>query len=132
MTSTSFHAECDRISQAVDGAQFERMRWSKVEGPMLARLVELAHAAIADRDEFELAEEGATPDIKRFVLKVHSNRLVGLVLSLDAGRAVVDIEQVGRSRYDVAPGDPVSAVFALVDAEWMAAALHTLFSRIIL
>jgi hypothetical protein len=132
MLDDSFHAQCDRISQAVDGVQHERMRWAKVEGPMLARLVELAQAAIVGRDELELTEEGATPDIKRFVLKVHSNRVVGLVLSLDQGRAVADIEPVGRSRYDVTPGEPVSAPFALVDDAWMAGTLHTLFARIIL
>jgi len=132
MPIDSFHAECDRISQAVDGVQYERMRWAKTEGPMLARLVELAQAAVAQREEFELTEEGATSDIKRFVLKVHSNRVVGIALWLDQGRAVIDIETVGRSRYEVSPGDPVSADYPLVDEPWMATTLHTLFGRIVI
>ncbi len=130
MTQTCFQTECDRISQAVDGVQFERLRWAKNEGPMLARLVELAHAAIEDRPDFELAEEGATSDIKRFVLKVHSNRVAGLVLWLDRGHAMATVEEVGRSRYGVSAGDPVSADFPLVDDQWMAATLQTLFARI--
>ena len=86
MPQDSFHNECDRISQGVDGVQYERQRWAKTEGPMLAKLVELAHAAIADRDDFELTEEGASTDIKRFVLKVHSFRVVGVVMWLGERR----------------------------------------------
>jgi hypothetical protein len=127
---TSFQTECDRISQAVDGAQYERMRWSKVEGPMLARLVDLAQAAIGERDEFELTEEGATSEIKRFVLKVHSNRIIALALWLDQGRAMTQVEEISRSRYGVTAGDPVCADYPLVDEAWMAATLQTLFARI--
>jgi hypothetical protein len=130
MTQASFQIECDRISQAVDGVQYERMRWAKTEGPMLARLVDLAQGAIAERSEFELTEEGATSEIKRFVLKVHSNRVVGLALWLDQGFAMAQIEEVGRSRYRVSPGDPVSADYALVDEQWTAATLELLFARI--
>ena len=126
----SFQSECDRISQAVDGVQYERMRWAKNEGPMLARLVDLAQGAIAERSEFELTEEGATSDIKRFVLKVHSNRVVGLILWLDQGQAMTQIEEISRSRYGVTPGDPVSADYPQVDEAWIAATLQTLFARI--
>lgn len=128
--TASFQIECDRISQAVDGVQYERMRWAKVEGPMLARLVDLAQGAIAERSEFELTEEGATSDIKRFVLKVHSNRLVGLMLWLDQGHAMIQIEEISRSRYGVTPGEPVSADYPLVDEAWMTASLQALFARI--
>eukprot|EP01042_Synura_sphagnicola_P018123 gene18123-22915_t len=48
MTQDSFEDACDRLSQGIDAVQFERLRWSKTEGPMLARLVELVHLAIAD------------------------------------------------------------------------------------
>ncbi len=130
MSQALFQRECDRISQAVDGVQYERMRWAKTEGPMLARLVELAQGAIAERSEFELTEEGATSDIKRFVLKVHSNRVVGLSLWLEQGNALAQIEEVGRSRYGVIPGEAVSADYALVDEQWMAATLQSLFGRI--
>ena len=130
MSQDSFQIECDRLSQAVDGVQYERMRWSKFEGPILARLVELAHGAIAERSEFELTEEGATSDLKRFVLKVHSNRIVGLMLWLDQGKAMAQIEEIARGRYAVTPGEPVSAEYASIDEAWMAAALQTLFGRI--
>lgn len=131
MSQTRFLEECDRISHGVDAVQYERLRWSKVEGPMLARLVELAKATMAERDDFELVEEGATSDIKRFVLKVHSTRVVGLVVWLDQGHALVQLEEVGRSRFAIAPGDPIVAEFSQVDATWMAAALQALFARIL-
>jgi hypothetical protein len=131
MTQQSFHDACDRLSQAVDGVQFERLRWARTEGPMLARLVELAHQAMADRDDFELIEEGATSDIKRFVLKVHANRVAGIAVQLASGQAMVTIEEISRSRYAIAPGDPVCANFAQVDETWMAATLQTVFERII-
>jgi len=130
MTQANFQTECDRISQAVDGVQYERMRWAKFEGPMLARLVELAHGAIAERSEFELTEEGATSDIKRFVLKVHSNRVAGLTLWLDGGHAMTQIEEIARSRFAIAAGDAISVDYPLLDEVWMAAALQTLFARI--
>ena len=87
MPQDSFQQECDRLSQAVDAAQFERLRWAKVEGPMLAKLVSLALGAIETRPEFELTEEGATNDLKRFVLKVHSNRVAAIALWLENGPA---------------------------------------------
>lgn len=130
MTQASFQSECDRISQGIDAAQFERMRWNKVEGPMLARLVELAHGAIETREDFELTEEGASSDIKRFVLKVHSNRVVAIGLWLEHGRAYVNAEEISRSRYRLDPGEPVSDDFSLVDEAWMAATLQTLLARI--
>ena len=45
MPQDSFQLECDRLSHIVDGALFERLRWERNEGPMLARLVALAHSA---------------------------------------------------------------------------------------
>ena len=126
----SFQQECDRLSQAVDGVQFERLRWAKTEGPMLAHLVTLAHAAIEARPEFELTEEGATNDLKRFVLKVHSNRIAAIALWLENGHAIANIEALDRSRYDVGHGSPISADFPLVDAAWMAASLQEFFGRI--
>jgi hypothetical protein len=130
MSQDSFLLECDRISQGVDGVQFERRRWARTEGPMLARLVELAQAAIEDRDDFELVEEGASSDIKRFVLKVHSNRVVAIALWLERGHAFANVEDVSRSRYRIIAGEPVSADFALVDENWMAATLQDLLTRI--
>ena len=130
MPHDSFQLACDRISQGVDGAQFERLRWAKHEGPMLAALVALAHEAIAERGEFELTEEGATNDIKRFVLKVHGFRVMAIVLWLDNGRAVINAEAVTRGKYSIAPGEPMAVDFPAADASWMAASLQALFGRI--
>lgn len=127
---TSFDLECDRLSHVVDDAQFERLRWARTEGPMLARLVALAEGALEERSDFALVEEGTSRDDKRFTLKVHGNRVVTVVVSLDGSRAVMRVEEAERSRYRVLPGEPVSAEFALVDEAWMASALQQLFSRI--
>ena len=129
-----FDRECDRLSQAVDAVQFERLRWARCEGPMLTTLVALAQGALEGRGEFELCEEGATADRKRFVLKIHGFRVMGLALWLSAQEgaawAHVDVEAIARSQYQVAAGVPVSAVFGAVDAAWMAAALETVFRRV--
>lgn len=130
MTDDSFFLACDRLSQAVDATQYERLRWAKTEGPMLARLVELAHAAMADRSEFELTEEGATGDIRRFVLKIYGHRVIGLAIWLDHGHACLTVETVARGRYQVDAEGPVTADYAVVDEAWMAATLQTLFARI--
>ena len=130
MTHPSFEMACDRLSNAVDCAQFERLRWARTEAPMLARLMELAQGAVAERPDFELTEEGSVAAVKRFALKVHGFRIVALNLGLDQGHAVVWVESIDRSSYQVAAGDPVSAEFAAVDEAWMAAALESQFSRI--
>jgi hypothetical protein len=126
----SFQLECDRLSDIVDHALFERLRWERNEGPMLAHLVALANGAIEGRSEFELAEEGATRDIKRFVLKIHGNRVVAISLYVQEGRAQVVAQSLERSRYRVAEGTPDSAEFDAADGPWMAHALQQQFSRI--
>lgn len=130
MSQDSFHLECDRVSQAVDGAQYERLRWAKTEGPMLAQMVALAHGAIEERPEFELTEEGASNDIKRFVLKVHGFRVMAIVLWLDRGRAMVNAEAVTRGKYEIASGAPISVDYPALDADWMTSTLRALFARI--
>lgn len=130
MPQDSFELACDRLSGVVDGAQFERLRWARTEGPMLARLVELAQAALEDRDDFELSEEGSGGDVKRFVLKIHGFRIVAVSLGLRGGVVVVDAEAIERARYTVEQGAPVSAEFSVVDEHWMAAALEQVFARI--
>lgn len=97
---------------------------------MLARLVELARGAIEGRSDFELIEEGASRDEKRFILKVHSNRICALALGLKGSNAVVDIQPIDRSRYTLAAGEPAMADFSRVDDAWMAVAMSYLFSRI--
>lgn len=130
MPDDSFQLECDRVSQIVDNALFERLRWERNEGPMLAQLVSLAHSALEPRSEFELVEEGATRDIKRFVLKVHGNRVVGLTLRLEGGRAMLDAHALERSRYGLAGGAGAAAYFAEVDEPWMVRALQDQLSRV--
>lgn len=130
MSSDSFEQECDRLSQVVDDGLFTRLRWERNEGPMLAKLVALAHGALEDRSEFELAEEGATNDIKRFVLKVHSNRIMAIVIFLDGRQVNVRAEAIDRSKYSVADGPLVAADFDTVDEHWMRGALQEQFARV--
>ena len=108
MPQESFELECDRLSHVVDSIQYERLRWSRIEGPMLVRLVELAQSAMQGRPDFELIDEGSTSDVKRFVLKVHGNRISGLTFHLDQGQAVITAFPIERSRYRLAAGPPVA------------------------
>jgi hypothetical protein len=130
VSNSSLDLECDRLSQAIDRAEFGRLQWAKKEGPMLARLVELAHATLADRSEFALADEGSTNEVKRFVLKVHNSRVVAIAISLDGGRVVVQANEIDRSPYRLSDGPPRSIDFQQVDDAWMAATLQELFGRI--
>jgi hypothetical protein len=130
VSQDSFEQECDRLSKAVDEAQFERLRWEREEGPMLAKLVELANAAVEKRPDFELTEEGATSDVKRFVLKVHGKRVVAIAISLNGAQAVVSASEIDRTRFKLLDGAAVSADFHVVDEQWMASALRDLFSRV--
>ena len=130
MPDDSLQLECDRLSHIVDGALCERLRWERNEGPMLAHLVALARAALEGRSEFELVEEGATRDIKRFVLKIHGNRVVAVSFRIEAGRAAVETHALERSNYTVADGAPATADFATADAPWMARALQDQLSRV--
>ncbi|WEK46627.1 MAG: hypothetical protein P0Y56_16720 [Candidatus Andeanibacterium colombiense] len=130
MPEDPFLVECDRLSRLVNPIQYEQLRWSREDGPMLARLVSHAFEALEDRPEIELAEEGATKDIKRFILKVHSNRVAAVLIHLEAGRAVFRIEPIERSKYGVAAGNPVATEFDLANEQWVANALQELFGRI--
>jgi hypothetical protein len=126
----SFQLECDRLSHIVDGALFERLRWERNEGPMLARLVALAHSAFEMRPEFEMVEEGATRDVKRFVLKVHGNRVVGISLRIDGGSAHLEAHALDRSKYGLSDGGAATAAFEAVDEPWMVRALEGQFGRV--
>ena len=130
MPQDSFELECDRLSHSVDAALFERLRWERNEGPMLSHLVALAHAAFEGRSEFELVEEGATRDIKRFVLKIHGNRVIAIALRIEAGRAVIEAQPLDRSRYGVSEGPSVAVDYQTADEPWMGRALQELFSRV--
>lgn len=128
--SQGFELQCDRLSQAVDGAQFERLRWARNEGPMLAKLVSLAQAAFEGRSEFELADEGSTNEIKRFVLKVHNQRVAAIAIFLERGQVKLQVEEIERSQYRIREGLPLTADFEQIDEAWMASALQELFGRI--
>lgn len=130
MPQANFDLVCDRLSSAVDKGQFERLRWERNEGPMLARLVALAHGALEQRSEFELAEEGSSSALKRFVLKVHGNRVVAIAIWLGEGLVHVQAEAIERSRYRLTTGDRLSADFKVIDEQWMTDALQELFSRV--
>jgi hypothetical protein len=127
---SGFEIECDRLSNAVDKALFEQLQWARIEGPMLTRLAELAQSTLEGRPEFELIEEGATKEVKRFVLKVHHNRLVAITFSIAGGKASLAAEPIDRSKYTLSKDSPVSADYQLVDEQWMAEALQELFSRV--
>lgn len=130
MSEGSLDLECDRLSQAIDGAEFERLRWAKTEGPMLARLVELAHSTLEERSEFTLADEGSSNAAKRFVLKVHNSRVVAITLSLENGCAKVQADEIERSPYRLSDGLPLSVDFQQADKAWMVSAFRELFGRI--
>jgi len=122
--------ECDRLSNTVDSFLYERIRWDRIEGPLLARLAELSRGAFESRPDFELTEEGATNDLKRFVLKVHSNRIIAIKMWLAGGRALIDAEEIERSKYKVSPAEPISTGFEGVDEQWMAASMKAILARV--
>jgi hypothetical protein len=130
MSDDSFEIECDRLSNVVDSAQFERIRWAKNEGPMLVRLVELANAAIADRSDFELTDEGSKGPVRRYVLKVHGFRIVAVNLGLEGGRVVVWAEAIERSQYRIVGGRRHTAEFQEVDEAWMKSALREIIGEV--
>lgn len=127
MPQARFAQQCDRLSQAVDKTLHDRLVWERTEAPVL---VALAHGVLEDRDEFELTEEGATSAVKRFVLKVHGNRVAALTLQLGDGQAKLAIQAIDRSAFKVAAGDTLSIPYAGIDAGWMAGSLDALFARI--
>jgi hypothetical protein len=128
--SDNFERECDRLSQIVDGPQFERLRWDRNEGPMLINFVALARSALEQRSEFELAEESSTTAIKRFVLKIHGNRIIAISIWIEDGLAHVGAQQIDRSHYRLVAGEPLTVESGAVDQQWMANALQELFGRV--
>lgn len=121
---------CDQLSHTVDAVQFERMRWARDEAPKLAHLVELATAAVAQRPDFELTDEGSGGALRRFILKVHGFRVMALALRLTGNTVSVQSEPIERSKYSLHHAEPVTAEFEQVDSAWMAQALSAQFARI--
>src|SRR5687767_7604150 len=130
MPDDSFEIECDRLSKVVDGVQFERVRWARDEAPMLDRLVELAQAAVKDRPDIELVDEGSKGAIKRYVLKVHGFRIVSVSLGLGAGQVSVWGEAIERSQYRVVNGRRHLVDFQQLDEAWMRNTLRAVMGEI--
>ena len=130
MPDDSFDTECDRLSKAVDGVQFERVRWARDEAPMLDRLVELAQAAVKERPDIELTDEGSKGAIKRYVLKVHGFRIVSLSLGLEAGQVAVWGEAIERSKYRIVDGRRYAVDFRQLDEAWMRSTLRAVMGEI--
>lgn len=126
----NFQKACDTLSNTVDNTQFERFRWTRDEQPKLARMVELLRGAFEDREDFDLAEEGATGAVKRFVIKIHGQRTIAIAMSLQQGQVVIQCEPIERSRFTVNPGNPISDAFEHLDERWMEQALQLIFARI--
>jgi len=130
MPDDSFDTECDRLSRAVDGVQFERVRWARDEAPMLDRLIALAQAAVKERPDIELTDEGSKGAIKRYVLKVHGFRIVAVSLGLEAGKVAVWGEAIERSQYRVVNGQRHSVDFRQLDEAWMRNTLRAVMGEI--
>lgn len=130
MSHNGFRDACDRLSHRVDADNFERFRWTRDEAPKLVKLVELIKAAVADRTDIEINEEGGEQNIKRFVIKVHGKRIVGLTVALEEGRVAMIVNPIERSDYKIAPGEPIIAEWANVNDQWIADSLGQLMERI--
>ncbi len=127
---SSFDLECDRLSGLVDSAQYERLRWDRNEGPLLAKLVAWARESFEDHGEFELTEEGSTTDRKRFVLKVHAKRTFAIAFEVADGLAIIEPGLADRSNYRLSSLDRITAPMNDFHEEWVQAALQELFSRV--
>lgn len=130
MSHTTFQQACDKLSSTVDADQFERFRWSRDEAPRLAHLVKLVKEAVGDRTDVEINEEGGAHANKRFVIKAHGQRVAGLGVALDKGRAVVAIGPVERSRFVVKQGGPIHIEIDRADEAWMGETLAALMGRV--
>lgn len=126
----SFAQICDHLSATVDPKLFERMRWARDVGPRLAELVALALGAVEGRTDLELTEEQSTTDLKRYVLKVHGVRIIGLTFQIEDGQAHVLPVEIERSRYMLSAKAVLSVDVHDMNAEWMAGALKLAFSWI--
>jgi hypothetical protein len=130
MPDDSFEIECDRLSQVVDGVQFERVRWAKNEGPMLDRLMELVRSTVGERDDFELNDEGSRGTARRFVLKVHGVRIVAVNLRLEQGQVALWGEAIERSPYLVDSETRPTADYPAIDEAWMKHAIGAIVGQV--
>ncbi len=130
MPDTSFDTACDNLSGLVDAAQYERLRWDRNEGPLLTKLVDWARESFEQHDEFELTEEGSVTDRKRFVLKVHAKRTIGIAFQVVDGLAIIEPDLADRSSYGLSSTDRITAPMHEFHEDWVKAALQEIFSQV--
>ncbi|WFL77895.1 hypothetical protein P7228_02155 [Altererythrobacter arenosus] len=130
LTHDSFRAACDQLSNKVDAENFERFRWTRDEAPKLAKLVQMIKDSVEDRTDIEINEEGGEQNIKRFVIKVHGKRIVGLNAALDQGQVAMIVGNIERSEFKATPGDPIIADWTDVDEHWVTDTIGQLMQRI--
>ena len=118
-----FESALDRLSNKIDSVQYERLRWSKNEGPMLDHLVALTQAAFEGRPDYELSEEGSSEARKRFVIKVHGFRVAAFTVALEGRNVTVSSEVIERGRVRAVGEARPSAPYEAVDQAWMNDAL---------
>ncbi|WP_295633547.1 hypothetical protein [Novosphingobium sp.] len=130
LSQDSFQQMCDQVSAVVDAVQYERMRWARDVGPRLAEMVTMTLASIEGRIDLEFSEEQSTTEIKRFILKVHGVRVIGLTLWIEDGQAHMQPVEIDRSRYLLSAKGTLSVELDGLNAEWIAQALRTAFGLI--
>ncbi len=130
MPDTSFDNACDNLSGLVDAVQYERLRWDRNEGPLLTKLVAWARESFEEHGEFELTEEGSVADRKRFVLKVHTKRTIGIAFQIAGGLAIIEPDLADRSNYNLSSADRITAPMHEFHEDWVKAALQEIFSRV--
>ncbi len=130
LSQDSFQQMCDHVSGVVDTVQFERMRWARDVGPRLADLVALTLAAVEARPDLEFAEERSSTEVKRYILKVHGVRVIGIALWIMDGKAHMQPVEIERSKFLLTSDDTISGDVDAIDAAWIATALEQAFGLI--
>ena len=130
LSHDSFQQMCDHVSAVVDAVQYERMRWARDVGPRLAEMVTMTLASIEGRIDLECSEEPSTTELKRYILKVHGVRVIGLTMWIEDGQAHLQPVEIDRSRYMLGAKCTLSVELEGLNAEWIAHALRTAFGLI--
>lgn len=131
LSHDGFQQMCDHLSGVVDAVQYERMRWARDIGPRLADLVALTLAAIEPRADLEFTEERSITELKRYILKVHSIRVIGIALWIKDGKAHIQPIEIERSKFALSADDAFSVELDGVNADWIANALKEAFGLIV-
>jgi hypothetical protein len=128
--SDAFESALDRLSNKIDSVQFERLRWSRTEAPMLEHLVGLTQAAFESRPDYELSEEGSSEARKRFVIKIHGFRTAAFTVALEGRTVSLSSEVIERGRAQRVGDARPSAPYEEVDQAWMNQALAQILGGI--